>query len=82
MTYLLKLVYFKFLGDTPSDVDLMPLSYTFDSYDYFSLGPCFVAINRWLTIYFKMSICIPKVRQCDYLNKGTFWRHKFINLIN
>ena len=56
---------------TRSNVDMMPLSYTSDSYAYFSLGPCSVAVNQGLTIYFKMSTCIPKVRKCDYLNKGT-----------
>ena len=79
---MLKLAYFKFLGDTRSNVDLMPLSYTFDSYAYFSPRPCSIVVNQGLTIYFKMSTCIPKVRQCDYLNKGTFERHKLINLIN
>jgi len=69
------------LGDTPSNVNMMPLSYTCDSYAYFSLGPYVVAVNQGLTIYFKMSTCIPKVRQCDYLNKGTFWRYKFTNLL-
>ena len=86
---MLKLAYFKFLGDTCSNVGLMPLSYTSNSYASFSLGPCSfslgpcsIAVNQGLTIYFKMSTCIPKVRQCDYLNKGTFERHKLINLIN
>ena len=79
---MLKLAYFKFMGDTRSNVDLMALSYTSNSYAYFSPGQCSLAVNQGLTIYFKMSTCIPKVRQCDYLNKGTFRRHKFINLIN